>query len=362
VADIAVQVDRDAGFTLLEVLIASLLALIVIGGLAALAHPARLAAEVQPEAIDVQQRARFGVASLYRDIYSAGAGMDAGPATGTLRDYLPPILPRRIGALRPDSANTARTDVITLISVPATPAQSRLLVPLAAGVVTLEDMPGCPIGSPACGLRNNMGALVFDRSGHFDLFTVLDVVGPAATLRLRGTSSGHVYGAGSFVAEVDARTYYFDAAARQLRRYDTDSTDVPVIDDVTNVRVTYYGSPIPPAAPRPLPGEVNCLYDDGGSLRPGLLVLPGGPDGQALLPLSLFTDGPWCGDGGTAFDADLLRIRRVSITVRFQATSVSYRGTGLRFGAGGTSQSALRSVPDLVLSFDVSPRNLDVED
>ena len=171
-----------------------------------------------------------------------------------------------------------------------------------------------------------------------------------------------MYGAGSFVAEVDARTYYFDAAARQLRRYDTDSTDVPAIDDVTDVRLTYYGSPIPPAAPRPSPGEVNCLYDDLGDLRPGLMVLPGGPDGQASLPLSLFTDGPWCGGGGTAFDADLLRIRRVSITVRVQATSVSYRGTGLRFAAGGTSQSALRSVPDLVLSFDVSPRNLDVED
>ena len=79
-----------------------------------------------------------------------------------------------------------------------------------------------------------MGALVFDYSGHFDLFTVLDVVGPAATVRPRATSSGHVYGAGSLVAEVDARTYYFDAAARQLRRYDTDSTDVPVIDDVTD--------------------------------------------------------------------------------------------------------------------------------
>jgi hypothetical protein len=58
------------------------------------------------------------------------------------------------------------------------------------------------------------------------------------------------------------------------------------------------------------------------------------------LTASQLTDGPWCPDDINAnrYDADLLRVRKVRVTVRV---------------ASGND-----SVPDRSVRFDVSPRNL----
>ena len=76
------------------------------------------------------------------------------------------------------------------------------------------------------------------------------------------------------------------------------------------------------------------------------------------LPLSLFVDGPWCGSGGNRFDVDLLRIRRVRLFVRVRAASDALRSRGTDYAIAGISTSALRALPDQMLSLDVSPRNL----
>ena len=47
----------------------------------------------------------------------------------------------------------------------------------------------------------------------------------------------------------------------------------------------------------------------------------------AKLPLTMFQNGPWCGGGDNEFDADLLRIRKVRVTLRMQAASPTLRGT-----------------------------------
>jgi hypothetical protein len=75
------------------------------------------------------------------------------------------------------------------------------------------------------------------------------------------------------------------------------------------------------------------------------------------LPLSMFTDGPWCGSGPTRFDADLLRVRRVRLQVRLQGPT-ELRGQDARFAVPGASQSATRLVPDMDMTVDVAPRNL----
>ena len=62
------------------------------------------------------------------------------------------------------------------------------------------------------------------------------------------------------------------------------------------------------------------------------------------------------------FDADLLRIRRVRVTLRVQTAVASLRGpAGVLFTNGGLSRSGGRSVPDLEMQFDVTPRNLNLE-
>ena len=75
------------------------------------------------------------------------------------------------------------------------------------------------------------------------------------------------------------------------------------------------------------------------------------------------TDGPWCADAAkpNRFDADLLRIRRVRVTVRVQAALASMRGPlGTLFMKGGTAKAGERFIPDQEVTFDVTPRNLNL--
>jgi hypothetical protein len=87
-------------------------------------------------------------------------------------------------------------------------------------------------------------------------------------------------------------------------------------------------------------------------------------NGPVLLSSSMLLDGPWCPDETRVnrFDADLLRVRRVSVTLRVQAAAASLRGpAGSLFRRAGTASSAARYVPDLEVHFDVAPRNLNLE-
>jgi hypothetical protein len=149
-----------------------------------------------------------------------------------------------------------------------------------------------------------------------------------------------------------------DEVAKQLRRYDTDNTDAPLLDDVVGMNMEYFGAMAPPSFPKPPVGQGNCLYDSDGQRLSGMSHLSPGEDGLALLPIDMFNDGPWCGSGPLAYDADLLRIRRVRVTLRLQVSSPALRASNDRFANAGTSRSASKSVPDVIVTFDVSPRNL----
>jgi hypothetical protein len=87
-------------------------------------------------------------------------------------------------------------------------------------------------------------------------------------------------------------------------------------------------------------------------------VLPSNGGSLASLPAALLGDGPWCGEGTNQFDADLLRVRQVRVTLRVQAANAAFRATGGAYAVPGTARSALKALPDLIVTFDVSPRNL----
>jgi hypothetical protein len=147
-------------------------------------------------------------------------------------------------------------------------------------------------------------------------------------------------------------------------RYDGSLTDLPVTDDVEELAVAYYGDPSLPVLRRPLsdpegpwtsygpkppdtvvddpatpsygPGE-NCLFTvvDGTTIvRPEIEDLGSSASSLAPLDQRRLTDGPWCPDPSAPnrFDADLLRVRRVRVTLRLR---------------GGRN-----------ITFDVTPRNL----
>ncbi len=346
------------GFTLPELLVALVLTMIVAGAAMALVGVAQRAAEVVPEYVDQQQRVRVAAEALTRDLGSAGAGLDGGPARGPLVRYLAPVLPRRFGLLASDPPSTGRSDAISLFFVPSTLAQSTTTGVLASGArLTLDAAPNCPMTSSLCGVTGGASVLLFDRRGAFDVFAVTDAAGSVVRL---GTGSSYAYPAGVFASQVQVVTYYFDPTARQLRQYDGYQTDVPVIDNVVGLSFEYFGEPNPPTSPKPPLGVANCLYDVTGARLP-MPVLTPGANGLAPLPLAMLADGPWCGaPGSTAFDADLLRVRSVRVTLRVQAVSAGVRGQGPAFIQPGIARSAWRLVPDETVTFVVSPRNLRV--
>ena len=168
--------------------------------------------------------------------------------------------------------------------------------------------------------------------------------------------------------------------------------DVPVVDNLVALKFDYYGEPRPaqvikslddpegpwttygpppPVLQQQIPtsgyaaGE-NCTFqiDPVSGLQvPRLAVLGSDGGGKALVKLTAaqLIDGPWCPDSANAnrWDADLLRIRRIGVTLRVQSANAALRGpSGLLFAHGGTSKSGSRWLPDQQITFQVSPRNM----
>jgi hypothetical protein len=328
-----------SGFTTVELLVALVLTLVVVGAAIGLMNPHALAARLQPDVVDAQQRLRVATDVLLRDFYVAGAGVDSGPMAGPLRLYLPPVIPRRAGPRFADPPDVALADAVTILHVPSSSSQTVLGLALNSGLASLFPHAGCPIAQPACGFGAGDGLVLFDDQGHFDVFTVLAASGSEATLRHRGQQGAFAFPAGTFAATVEVRSYYFDAAAGQLRVSDGDQSDQPVVDGLSRLSFEYAGSPAPPRSPKPPLGTANCLFDATGVPEPGLATLTPGADGFAALPHALLVDGPWCGAGATRFDADLLRIRRIRVTL----------------AAGRLGRPVGR---DPAVTVDVAPRNL----
>jgi hypothetical protein len=129
---------------------------------------------------------------------------------------------------------------------------------------------------------------------------------------------------------------------------------------------TTYGPKPPPvgvAASGYPPGE-NCAFGlDAAQLPVPRLSTLGGPAGLVPLGAVELTDGPWCPDAASPsrYDADLLRVRTVTVTVRVEAAAASLRGpAGPLFVRPGQSASARRWLPDRAQRFTIAPRNLDV--
>ncbi len=349
----------QAGFSLVESLVATALMLTVSGAAFALMMPGITGSSVQAEAADMQQRLRVAGDMVQRDLRMAGTGYSADANVGSLIRFFAPVLPRRVGRQAPDAHTVVRDDAIAIVYGSESLWQTTAAVPLAAGPGTLrvDARPSCPGVRPVCGYTTGLDVLVFDRSGLFDRFSVTSIAGDDASLRAHRADVSSTYAAGAFVMPAETHIYWFDAGARQLRHYDGDATDVPVVDNVVAVRFEYFGDPNPPAMPRPPAGVANCLYDPAGTRLPmPTLVADGGS--LAALPLAMLGDGPWCGEGLNRFDADLLRVRKIRVSLRVQAALASLRGIGPAYAVPGTSMSAQRALPDLAVTFDVAPRNL----
>jgi type II secretory pathway pseudopilin PulG len=360
------RLSGESGFSLVELLVSTAIMLVVTGSIFGLMNPAQGNAQAQPEVADIQQRMRVATDALFKELIIAGAGPYQGPVTGSLVGFLAPILPRRVGDESPDAAIGAgsfQTDRITLTYIPNSYSQTTISapMPLPSAELKVANQLNCPPGVPLCGFSVGMDVIIFDTAGHFDTFNVTQVQGPAGKLQHRGQTLSYPYDTGASITQVVSNTYYRDASTKQLMKYDGRSTTVPLADNVVDLRFDYFGDPNPPLFPKPPPGVANCLYDAAGNNVSGMSVLSATDGSLAALTAAMLSDGPYCGSGENQFDADLLRVRKVKVTLRVQAASASLRGSDpARFRNAGTATGGDRYVPDLQLSFDVSPRNLNL--
>ena len=371
----------EAGFTLVEALAATTIVVLLTAGVLSALNPARGVFKTQPEVADMQQRLRTGVDALTRDLLSAGAGPYSGAGTGNLAGYFAPIMPFRRGldSGMDDGVGVFKTDAITIVYVPPTSAQTTVKsdMPTASSQVVIDTEPGCPqdvrtgLVDPLCGFKaNDTKAAMFDGTGAFDTLTVTSTDEAAQALGFQqtqqsalskaypGSASRHL----TKIVEISIHVYYLNTATHQLMHYDGFSTVTPVLDNVAGLDFEYYGDPSPPIFARPgkdqkvtygpsppaqgvtqapfAPGE-NCTWQMSGEGQVTRLASLGSAGGGLVrLTASQLTDGPWCPDDFNAnrYDADLLRVRRVRITLRVT--------------------SGNDAVPARSVRFDVTPRNL----
>lgn len=353
----------QAGYTLIEVLVSTAIMLTVTGTIFSLMNPAQGSAQTQPEVADMQQRMRVGNETLFKELVMAGAGPYQGPVTGSLVNFFASVLPRRIGRINPDPATVFRDDTITLSYIPNSYSQTTIAaaMPTPSAELKVTPQPSCPADAgQLCGFTSGMDVIIFDTSGNFDLFTITNVQAAAAHLQHRGQDLSVPYGIGASVTQIVSNTYYLNRQTNQLMKYNLNDQDTPIVDDVVDLKFQYFGDPNPPTLPKPPAGVANCLYDAVGNYK-NLPVLAADEGSLAPLPAAILTDGPMCGGGTNQFDADLLRIRKVRITLKVQAANPALRGTDTRFFMHpGTAKGGGKYVPDYNLSFEVTPRNLNL--
>jgi len=385
----------DAGFSLIEVLVATAIMLTVTGAIFTVLNPSGSMFQAQPEVVDMQQRLRIGVDTLTRDLIMAGAGAYSGSQSGSLAGFFAPIQPSRQGSdpLYDDGPGAFKSDAITIFYVPSTSSQTSISqgMPNASAELKVNPESGCPNGANLCGFTEGMSVLIYDDTGAYDTMTITEVQDQAA--HLQHNQQGDLsksYDANAKVVQYQDHVYFLDAAKRQLMHYDGYHTVTPVLDEVVGLNFEYYGEPAPPAlrdgngltsqavtyGPTPpafgatkgnWPQGENCTIQMvGGIQQPRLANLGAAGTGLVNLTQAQLTDGPWCPDAANSnrFDADLFRIRKVRVTLRLQTGNSALRGslTGGQdalFTQPGTGTGA-RLVGDQQIRFDVTPRNMNL--
>lgn len=377
------RLRSESGYSLIELLISSAIMVTITGAIFALVNPSQGTSQSAPEVSDLQQRARVGTDTLFRELMMSGAGTYQGPVRGSLGNFFASIVPRRVGRVNPDPIAAFRTDTITLAYIPNTYSQTSISAPMpnVSAELKVKDESNCPEDADnLCGFEEGMEVIIFDSSGNFDTFTITEVQADAAHLQHRGQDLSYPYQVGATVTQVRRRIYYWcrpnsdrvcpdDATASQLRQYDGANTDVALVDHIVGLRFDYFGDVNPPLDPKPPLTVENCLFDAAGGYK-NLPVLAADEGSLARLDAAILADATpdtteMCGAGSSQYDPDLLRIRKIRVTLRVQVAAESLRGANpdplnpLFINPGGAQESA-RRVPDYIVSFEVTPRNLNL--
>ena len=302
----------------------------------------------------------------------AGAGPSRGANAGSLGYYFAPVLPYRRGHQPRRSARFIQDGHdhvdVRAADVRADDAGHRGAGRGVSADIGVDTGPGCPTGDVLCGFKEGMSVLIFDAgdgSGAYDTFTITDAqLNVLHVERTGGSLTRTDYQPDTTtIVQVTSIVYSLksDAVAgtyQLVSRDDAGGADVPVVDHLVALTFDYYGDPQPPATGRSLRDSGTTTYgpraagarrtdtdprlpgrrelhvrDRPGERtagRRGSTVLGASGSASALVPLTgtQLTDGPWCPDETNAnrWDADLLRIRKIGVTLRVQSANAALRG------------------------------------
>lgn len=374
----------ERGFTLAELLVASLVTLTVLSIAVGFIGAARTAFERDEAGADLAQRLRIGLQVLADDVRAAGAGAElAGDLV--LADSVPVVEP--LGDIDGNPAADGAFHGLRLLTIPAAAGQGRLREATASPTDPLRLMPPplCPAHDAVCGFAADEELILFDATSVHDFATVADV-DPLNVALLPESPLRYRYREGAFAAVVEHTVYGLapdESGGQRLVKRNAAGADMPLLDHVVDFEIDAYGAALPPAlgldarrpsyGPRPPPpgedddretwgpGESCTIAVTGAGARvPRLPALGTGSELVRLAP-EAFNDGPWCPDAASPnrFDADLLRIRRIDLRIRVEAANPAVRGAsnGL-FRRPGSGTGSAGWVPDGELRLSIVPRNL----
>lgn len=348
---------RRRGFTVLEVLVAAALGL---GALAVLVPMMRHAGETSramPASADIEQRARAAAALIERVLMRAGEGFTTGPYAGSLSAVVPAVFPHRRRVTSGDAPLSAFGDRFSAWRTDGSLARVGIATSMATPLdpIALWWTAPCEATNAACRFAEDDLALVHDRRGRF---AAIRVVAPTpGTIGHIPADLGIPFEVADDpqVARLRMVTVSYDAATRMVRAGEG-GAESPLIDHVVAFDVRYLGDPRPPRGPVPPLGEATCLVDAAGNPSLPALIADTGP--WVELTPAMLSDGPICGAGASAYDADLLRVRRITVRMRLEAADQHLRGVDpARFTNPGLARSTAVS-PDREVRIDVTPRNL----
>ena len=353
------------GFTLVELLIALLVLLAISAAVWMLMSSVRDAFERSVSAGDAAARSRSAIELLTSDLRQAGTGL-----TDVAAVAVPHASLDLLDAVAPFTA-------LSVLRTTQNAAQGVLrdAAPDGASTLQLESAFACAGTNPACGFLPGTGSAIFD-AARLERIGVESVFESMSVLQLAAPMSAS-FPVGAHVAALQTTTYGTRADTNGVRlvRLTSGGAEQTLIDHLVKLEFTLYGVSAPPVpaaqedappsyGPQPPPiaedddrddwpaGE-NCTMriDGAGRRSPRLPALDG-----AASPINLnvvsFSDGPWCPDGASVsrFDADLLRVRAIGVSIIVEVPSAQLRGPASQlFGRAGTGTRATQWVPDLEL-------------